>query len=155
MAILWKGTVSESPETMRKLCLSAKFPHQEIRWNYGTLRSVSASIPTKVLQIITKDICILLTDYINSSISNGQFQTQPKMTDAVSIFKKDSPFDKANYRLTSLLQSLPKVFQKTQQFFLWINYPLLFIISLQSVVLNMPFSIHLTNGKVTSINLEL
>ena len=23
----------ESPETMRKLCLSAKFPHQEIRWN--------------------------------------------------------------------------------------------------------------------------
>ena len=25
----------ESPETMRKLCLSKKFPHQEIRWNYG------------------------------------------------------------------------------------------------------------------------
>ena len=37
--ILWKGTVStvsgESPETMRKLCLSTKFAHQEIRWNYG------------------------------------------------------------------------------------------------------------------------
>ena len=29
-----------SPETMRKLCLSAKFPYQEIRWNYGILRSV-------------------------------------------------------------------------------------------------------------------
>ena len=25
----------ESPETMRKLCLSTKFPHYEIRWNYG------------------------------------------------------------------------------------------------------------------------
>ena len=24
---------------MRKLCLSTKFPHQEIRWNYGILRS--------------------------------------------------------------------------------------------------------------------
>ena len=23
------------PETMRKLCLSTKLPHQEIRWNYG------------------------------------------------------------------------------------------------------------------------
>ena len=61
---------------MRKLCLSRKFAYQEIRWNYGILRSVSASTLTKVLQIITKNICILLTDYINSSILNGQFQTQ-------------------------------------------------------------------------------
>ena len=29
----------ESPETMRKLCLSTKFPHQEIRWYYCILRS--------------------------------------------------------------------------------------------------------------------
>ena len=29
----------ELPETMRKLCFSTKFPHQEIRWNYGILRS--------------------------------------------------------------------------------------------------------------------
>ena len=28
-----------SPETIRKLCLSIKFPHQEIRWNYDILRS--------------------------------------------------------------------------------------------------------------------
>ena len=26
-------------ETLGKLCLSTKFPHQEIRWNYGILRS--------------------------------------------------------------------------------------------------------------------
>ena len=30
----------DSPETLRKLCLSAKFPYQEITWNYGILRSV-------------------------------------------------------------------------------------------------------------------
>ena len=29
----------DSSETMRKLCLSSKFPHQEIRWNYGILRN--------------------------------------------------------------------------------------------------------------------
>ena len=29
----------ELPKTMRKPWLSAKFPHQEIRWNYGIFRS--------------------------------------------------------------------------------------------------------------------
>ena len=33
----------ESPETMRKLCLSTKFPHQGIRWNYGISRCVILS----------------------------------------------------------------------------------------------------------------
>ena len=36
-SLLWK---SDTPETMQKLCLSTKFPHQEIRWNYRILRSV-------------------------------------------------------------------------------------------------------------------
>ena len=31
----------ETPETMRKLCLSTKFPHQKIRWNYSILPSVN------------------------------------------------------------------------------------------------------------------
>ena len=33
-------TSSESPEALRKLCFSKKFPHQEIRWNVNILRSV-------------------------------------------------------------------------------------------------------------------
>ena len=32
--------LGDSPETMRKLCLSTKFPHPEIRSNYVFLRSV-------------------------------------------------------------------------------------------------------------------
>ena len=43
MEILWKDSFfivsGGSPETMRKLCLSTKFPHQEIEWNYWILRS--------------------------------------------------------------------------------------------------------------------
>ena len=35
--MMWK--ICDSPETMRKLCLSTKFPHQESRWNYGIFRS--------------------------------------------------------------------------------------------------------------------
>ena len=34
------ASFGESPKTMRKLCLSTKFLHQEIRWNYGILSSV-------------------------------------------------------------------------------------------------------------------
>ena len=34
-----KTIQGNSPETMWKLCLSAKFPHQKIRWNYGIFRS--------------------------------------------------------------------------------------------------------------------
>ena len=38
--IFWFQTsYTASPETMRKLCLFTKFPHHEIRWNYGILRS--------------------------------------------------------------------------------------------------------------------
>ena len=29
----------ESPKTLQKLCVSTKFPHQEIRWSFGILRS--------------------------------------------------------------------------------------------------------------------
>ena len=35
---------ADSSKTMRKLCLSAKFSHQEIRWNYGILHSESTRI---------------------------------------------------------------------------------------------------------------
>ena len=38
-AQLWKDT-GKTPGTLRKLCVSTKFPHHEIRWNYGILRSV-------------------------------------------------------------------------------------------------------------------
>ena len=31
--------LGESPETMGKLFLSTKFPHQDIRWNNGILHS--------------------------------------------------------------------------------------------------------------------
>ena len=40
----------DSPETIRKMCLSAKFPHQEIRWNYGIFRSVMADEKPNKLQ---------------------------------------------------------------------------------------------------------
>ena len=43
----------ESPETMRKLCLSAKFLHQEIRWNYG-FYAVEYAEKTRILAYFTQ-----------------------------------------------------------------------------------------------------
>ena len=40
MEICGKVQFPQRSETLRKLCLSTKFPHQEIRRNYGILRSV-------------------------------------------------------------------------------------------------------------------
>ena len=65
--ILRKGTVSaqfrairysfhivsgDSSETMRKLCLSSKFPHQEVRGNFGILRSDRHNIQSSLIQTL-------------------------------------------------------------------------------------------------------
>ena len=60
----------EPPETLRKLCFSTKFLHQEIRWNYGILHSqvtfkyqssillwaVSVRIPHKSARLIKMNV---------------------------------------------------------------------------------------------------
>ena len=96
-------------------------------------KSTSGSIPSKVLRVSANEICIPLTDCINSSISNGQFPTEIKMSDAISVFKEDSHFGKANCRHISLLLSLSKVSEKILHqhlnSFLKRNYPLIFVVS--------------------------
>ena len=75
-------------------------------------KSTSGTIPTKVLRSLAKEICIPLTDCINSAILNGKLPSELKMADVIPIFKNDDPFEKANYRLISLLPSLSKVYEK-------------------------------------------
>ena len=75
-------------------------------------KSTSGTIPAKVLHSLAKEICIPLTDCFNSAILNGKFPSELKMADVIPIFKKDDPFEKANYRPISLLPSLSKVYEK-------------------------------------------
>ena len=75
-------------------------------------KSHSGTIPTKALRSLAEEICIPLTDCINSAILNGKFPSELKMADVKPIFKKGSPFEKANYRPISLLRSLSKVYEK-------------------------------------------
>ena len=49
-------------------------------------KSTSGTIPTKVLRSLAKEICIPLTDCINSAILNGKFPSELKMADVIPIF---------------------------------------------------------------------
>ena len=75
-------------------------------------KSTSGTIPTKTLPSLAKEVCIPLTDFIYSTILNGKFQYELKMVNVITIFKTDDPFEKANYRLISLLPSLSKIYEK-------------------------------------------
>ena len=55
-------------------------------------KSTSSTIPTNVLRLLAKEICIPLTDCINNTILNGKFPSGLKMADVIPIFKKDYSF---------------------------------------------------------------
>ena len=75
-------------------------------------KTVSGPIPVKDLQRAARTCCISLTDCFNSSINNGEFPTDQKLSSVVPIHKKDDTTDKANYRPISLLPTISKVFER-------------------------------------------
>ena len=75
-------------------------------------KSTRGTIPTTVLRSLAKEICIPLTDRINSAILNGKFPSELKMTDVIPILKKDDLFEKAYYRPISLISSFSKVYER-------------------------------------------
>ena len=72
-------------------------------------KATSGNIPTKTLKTIARDICVPLTDCINSAILNGVFPDELKLADVTPLFKKSDPKDKTNYQSISVLPSLSKV----------------------------------------------
>ena len=72
----------------------------------------SGNIPSKTLQTIARDICSPITDSINSAILNGVFSVELKLADVTPLYKKSDPEDKTNYRPTSALPSLSKIYEE-------------------------------------------
>ena len=66
----------------------------------------------KVTQPMAKEIWILLTGCVTSFISNCQFPGGLEIANVIKTFKKDSPFNKANYHPISRLPSLSKDYEK-------------------------------------------
>ena len=69
-------------------------------------------IPTKILQLISKFICVPLSKIFNMSILTGVHPDQLKQAHVIPIFKKGSRLLISNYRPISLLSNLNKIFEK-------------------------------------------
>ena len=75
-------------------------------------KSTSGAIPTKILHLTARHICIPLTDCVNNIIFDGLFLHELKLSDVVPVYKSKDPSLKDNYRPISLLPSLSKIVEK-------------------------------------------
>ena len=57
------------------------------------IKATSRNIPTKTLKMIGRDICVPLTDCINSTILNSVFPDELKLVDVTPLYKKSDPED--------------------------------------------------------------
>ena len=51
------------PETMGRLCISTKVPHQEIRWNYSILRAVVNNVCGQIFVHISVKLLLMSGDW--------------------------------------------------------------------------------------------
>ena len=110
----------QSVRDIKSFTSNAKFSFRHVLpWEiYQTIlelddkKSTSGNIPTKALKVIAREICVPLTDCINSGILNGIFPDELKLADVTPIYKKSDPDDKVNYRPISILPSLSKIYEK-------------------------------------------
>ena len=74
-------------------------------------KSVGGEIPTKIFKECEFTFEIL-TQCISKSFTSGEFPDCLKQANVSSIFKKDDPLYKENYRSVSILPLLSKVYEK-------------------------------------------
>ena len=75
-------------------------------------KSVSGSIPTRMLKIAARSCVPFLTFCFNNCLVSGTFPDELKLADIIPSFKKGSSTDKINYRPISLLPVVSKVFER-------------------------------------------
>ena len=64
------------------------------------------------MKISKEEISLTLSQLMNGSTSNGSFPNICKLTQVIPIFKNDSRLLCTNYRPTSLLSNINKIFEK-------------------------------------------
>ena len=73
--------------------------------------SHSSNIPTKTLKQNVDFFSPFILDYVNKSISSSTFPSILKLADIISVYKKDSRYEKSNYRSISVLPNISKIFE--------------------------------------------
>ena len=112
--------IHPSVRRIKKVTSDTKFSFQDVLplETYQTIMELNrrkvtrGNIPTKTLKTNVWDICVPLTDRINSAILNGVFPDELKLADVTPLYKKRYPEDKRNYRLISVLPYYPKSMKK-------------------------------------------
>ena len=69
-------------------------------------------IAAKILKQFCDSYRPIITKIINESITEGTFQSELKLAEVTSVFKKLDCMNKENYRPVSLLSHMSKVFEK-------------------------------------------
>ena len=73
--------------------------------------SHSSDIPTNILKQNVYFFSPFILGYVNKSISSSTFPSMLKLADITPVYKKDSRYEKSNYRPISVLPNLSKIFE--------------------------------------------
>ena len=76
------------------------------------MKKTSGDITIHLLKTFSYIVTEKLTDVINKSINEGKFPSELKLADVIPCFKKDDPTNKSNYRPSSILSAVSKVYEK-------------------------------------------
>ena len=75
-------------------------------------KKTSGAIPIKLVKLANKKICKDLANCINECIKQNKFPNELKIADITTIFKKEDPLNKTNYRPISILPTVSKIFER-------------------------------------------
>ena len=92
--------------------VSVKEIEKELKKLLSSKAAQDTDIPTKVIKDNINIFTPILLDEFNKSLALGIFPSSMKLANITPVFKKDDRTDKSNYRPTSILPNLPKVFEK-------------------------------------------
>ena len=73
--------------------------------------SHSSNISTKILKQKVDFFSPFILGYVNKPISSSTFPSIIKLADITPVYKKDSRYEKSNYRPISVLPNLSKIFE--------------------------------------------
>ena len=71
-----------------------------------------SDIPTKIIKEIDDLFAIVITENFNLCLNNGEFPEILKIAEVTSFRKKANPFEKDNYRPSSILSNIAKIYEK-------------------------------------------
>ena len=77
--------------------------------------TLSNDIPTKIVQQFSETFTNFLYNNFNSCLENGIFPGELKLAEVVPVHKKNDKKDKSNYRPTSILSNISKIYERCIQ----------------------------------------